>query len=120
MRSLLALAIATTLLGVGAAEPREYPLGGSNANIDRAGILRAGVLTIALEAKRTTWLMDGARLRHDDDRRLSRRSKRRDLAMPSDSLIVRWRPVAKDGADLPAAAAGGQMLVRVPSRVLAP
>lgn len=60
MRSLPALVLFSVTLAAGPA-PARHALASvhPNPNIERAGVLRDGVLTIALEAKETAWRMNG-------------------------------------------------------------
>jgi FtsP/CotA-like multicopper oxidase with cupredoxin domain len=53
------LAIGVPGLGTGTS-PRTLPVVQANANVARAGILRNGVLTVALEARTSSWRSDGA------------------------------------------------------------
>jgi manganese oxidase len=61
-RPLLAMALAAALFGLGASRwPSAPPVVQPNRNVDRAGVLGEGVLTVALEAKQTRWWLDGPR-----------------------------------------------------------
>src|SRR4051812_6513656 len=60
MRSLPALALLSLILASGTTRPtHELPAVRPNPNIERAGALHGGVLTIALEAKEAAWRMNG-------------------------------------------------------------
>ena len=60
MRSPSALALLMTLLASGAAAPRaELPPVVPNPNVERAGVIHDGVLTIALEAREHPWRLNG-------------------------------------------------------------
>lgn len=60
MRSLPALVLLAATLASGSAPPtRELPAVRPNPNVETAGALHAGVLTVALEAKQSLWRMNG-------------------------------------------------------------
>lgn len=60
MSSLTAIAVLGVLLmSAGSAPHVELPVVRPNPNIDRAGVLRDGILTVSLEARQTTWWADG-------------------------------------------------------------
>lgn len=60
MQSTSVLALMTAFFAVGdAASVPELALVTPNANIESAGVLRDGVLTVTLEAKTSAWQMDG-------------------------------------------------------------
>ncbi|MEP6832526.1 MAG: multicopper oxidase domain-containing protein [Gemmatimonas sp.] len=60
MRSPLAALLLGTALLAGGAQPPELPPTSANPNVERAGVLREGVLTVALEAKQSLWRPDGS------------------------------------------------------------
>jgi FtsP/CotA-like multicopper oxidase with cupredoxin domain len=60
MSSLSAIAVLGVLLmSAGSAPHDELPVVHPNPNLDRAGVLRDGILTVSLEARQTTWWADG-------------------------------------------------------------
>lgn len=60
MRSLSTLAFSTLIFATGAANPAlDTPTVRPNSNIERAGTQNGGVLTVALEAKPSSWRVNG-------------------------------------------------------------
>jgi len=61
MRSLTPLAIVSAALVSGSSAPhRTLPVAQPNPNLQRAGVLHDGVLTVTLEVKESTWLLNGS------------------------------------------------------------
>jgi len=60
MRSLTPLAIVSAALVFASSTPhRALPVVRPNPNVERAGVRRDGVLTVTLEAKESTWRLNG-------------------------------------------------------------
>ena len=59
LRIVPALALATGGILAGARSHNNAPVVRPNPNVERAGVLQAGVLTLSLEAKPSLWYLDG-------------------------------------------------------------
>ena len=60
MSSLTTIAVLGVLLmSAGSVPHDELPVVRPNPNVDRAGVLRDGILTVSLDARQTTWWADG-------------------------------------------------------------
>ena len=105
MPRLLAAALAATLLALLPPLPTVHP----NDNRVPAGRLRAGVLTIRLVVRMARWYPEAKDGPSTDVATFAEEGHAPEVPGPlirvPDSTVLTWRPLAKDGADLPAALA---------------